>query len=190
LFADVIEGCAPLTVNYSSSYVSDTTIVDWSWNLGAGQFSNETQTTVTYEDGGTYSPTLILTDVVGCSGSVSIGGLNDVWQPDADFSANDRTLCVGQTVNFNPADNASGNEYEWLLDEGISSNEINPSRQYNQAGSYDITLTVVDEHGCVNNRVVPAYIEVENYPIANFVADTISADCYPFLVNFLRKGAP
>lgn len=63
LSADVTEGVAPLTVQFTDeSTAHDTTITDWDWDFGDGNGSTEEDPEHTYTDPGVYEVSLTITD--------------------------------------------------------------------------------------------------------------------------------
>jgi len=51
-------------------------------------------------------------------------------------------------------------------------------------GMFHVSLTAVDQNGCSNALMDSNYIEVFDVPIANFLVDSISANCPPLPVTF------
>jgi PKD repeat protein len=72
--ADKTSGNAPLTVNFSSAGSNDPdgTIASYSWNFGDGTSSNQANPSHTYNNAGSYTATLTVTDNNGATGSSSI----------------------------------------------------------------------------------------------------------------------
>ena len=67
--------------------------------------------------------------------------------PEAAFTADTTTGEAPLTVNF--TDESIGNIEEWMWDfgDGETSMDASPTHQYTEAGSYTVTLTVVDANG-------------------------------------------
>lgn len=73
--------------------------------------------------------------------------------PNAFFSATD--VCYGLTTQFTdysqpPPNMSSIIAWQWNFGDGNSSSEKNPSHKYAAPGSYDVSLTVTTDEGCVS----------------------------------------
>jgi serine protease len=62
---------ANLVVTFTDNSTDDGSIVSWAWNFGNGQTSTTRNPQCTYGAAGTYTVTLIVTDNLGATGSVS-----------------------------------------------------------------------------------------------------------------------
>lgn len=76
--------------------------------------------------------------------------------------------------------NAEIIDHYWEFGDGNVSEEISPSNQYPQYGTYDVTLTITDQFECVNQITKPAIVE---RVIAEFEAIERSG-CPPLAVEF------
>ncbi|HAE30179.1 MAG TPA: hypothetical protein DCF89_03615, partial [Flavobacteriales bacterium] len=57
----------------------------------------------------------------------------------------------------------------WNFGNGVIDNTCNPGIvTYDYPGSYDVSLTITSPEGCVGDTTMPAYINVYDYPVANF----------------------
>jgi len=106
--------------------------------------------------------------------------------PDAAFSADTTSGEAPLTVNF--SDESTGNIAEWMWDfgDGGTSMDQNPTHQYSDAGTYTVTLTVVDNDQQSDEEVKEDYIEVtpqEEGLDANFSASPLSG-APPLTVTF------
>ena len=98
--------------------------------------------------------------VSGASGNL----LTQLAPFGADFSADETTICVGETVNF--TDNSSqAIGWDWTFDGGTpaTSTDQNPSVVYNTPGVYDVELTVTDGTD-YDTETKYAYITVNDTP--------------------------
>ena len=80
--------------------------------------------------------------------------------PEAAFSADTTTGDAPLTVNF--TDESTGNIEEWMWDfgDGGTSVDQSPTHQYSEAGTYTVTLSVVDDQQETDDEVKEDYIEV------------------------------
>lgn len=85
-----------------------------------------------------------------------------VCVPIAAFTNNVKYICEGTTINFTDGSwNGTPDSWQWDFPGGTpsSSNDTNPSIQYNTAGTYDITLTVTNSSG-TDTYTVPGSVVV------------------------------
>ncbi|MEA1874313.1 MAG: PKD domain-containing protein [Bacteroidota bacterium] len=189
IIADNQEGCTPLNVNYSSEIISDTSIVSWQWNFDDGLNSDEQNPLHIYTTGGNFSPELITIDELGCESLITFDGLIISIQPSADFTVSKRGLCVEDEVTFEATQQISNTTYQWTFGNGQLSEESIANVQYLNAGLYDVSLFVRDSNQCTNQLTKSDFISVENYPTANFSADSLLSVCYPFEVSFIDNSS-
>jgi len=81
--------------------------------------------------------------------------------PVASFTANNQTICVGQSVQFTSTSSGQPTSYSWTFQGGTpaTSTTQNPSVTYNTAGTYDVSLTVSNANG-QNTSSQTGYITV------------------------------
>ncbi len=161
--ASPLEGCEPHEVNFSFSPTSDFLPASWSWNFGYGSASSTNEnTSYLYTEHGIYVATLTALSADGCP--VSATTTIQVWpMPVAEFSAHpDVVTTTDPTVHFTDL-TTNANSWRWDFGDPASGN-FNlsdmqyPMHDYLQAGNYNVTLNVTNEHGCsdtvVHNIVV------------------------------------
>ncbi|MDA3911076.1 MAG: PKD domain-containing protein [Bacteroidales bacterium] len=182
-------GCTPLSVNYSSNIISDTSIVAWQWNFDDGLSSNEETPSHIYTTGGNFNPELLITDALGCESLIELDDIIVSIQPSSDFSVSKRGLCIGDEVTFEAEHQENNSIYQWTFGNGETAQENQADVQYVNVGDYDVSLFVQDSNQCTNQLTKSEYISVEDYPIANFIADSLSSVCYPFEVGFLDNSS-
>lgn len=186
--ADTLMGCAdpPFTVNFDDMSTGDTTLVSWEWDFGDGNTDEGEQ--VSNEFGGSFEGSftvnLTVTDIFDCPGSATAQVIPFV--PNANFGATStRFICQGQLVSFS-ASNPFHTEYEWDFGGLGTSGESSPDFVFEEAGLYDVTLSVVDTFGCRNSFTRTEYVDVQAFPDTDFIswADTLDHLCYPLNANF------
>ncbi|MBL8262711.1 MAG: PKD domain-containing protein [Xanthomonadaceae bacterium] len=144
-----------LTATFTdSSSDSDGSIASRSWNFGDGSSSTLTSPSKTYAAAGTYNVTLTVTDNGGLTHSrttaVTVGGTGNV-APVANFTSSVSGLTATFTDTSTDSDGSIVSR-SWDFGDGATSTATNPSRTYAAAGTYNVTLTVVDDGGLKHSR--------------------------------------
>ncbi|MEJ2207204.1 MAG: PKD domain-containing protein, partial [Gemmatimonadota bacterium] len=134
---------------------SDGTIVARDWDLGDGNSSTTQNPVHTYDAACDYEVTRTVTDDEGATGSetqtVSVGTPPNL-PPVADFSADATDLSVAFTDLSTDPDGSVISWY-WRFGDGDVSFVGSPVHVYAEAGTYSVTLTVVDNQGASDSEV-------------------------------------
>lgn len=84
------------------------------------------------------------------------------------FVSDDTSGCENTCVQFiGTGQNIAS--WLWNFGDGNTATSSTPTNCFENAGSYDVTLTAVDNNGCSNTIVLPAYMTVHPSPVANFM---------------------
>ena len=148
-------------------------IETWKWYFGDGS-----DTTVNYPGSGdvghiylnndTYTVKLVVTDNFGCKDSISLS-LQVYDVPVPSFSWQQVCDPLGQVHFFDESEQGGDNSpivsWNWELDDGYYSTEIDPSYVYDILDTcYTVLLTVTDNNGCFatdTNIAVCLYAEMD-----------------------------
>lgn len=81
--------------------------------------------------------------------NINIDGVPGQGLPTANFSANNTSICTGQTIQFNNQSTGNVTSYSWSFPGGTpnASTLPNPSITYNNSGTYNVALTVTNSNG-------------------------------------------
>jgi len=171
-------GCTSQEVRFSDHSTGATT---WNWDFGDGASSTDQHPTHTYTSGGTFLVTLTVNNACGEASTSREVVVVFGPPPVADFTAEATEVCEGEAVHFT---NQSRNAYFWSWDfgDGQTSNDRDPSHAYSAAGSYTITLNVINECGSDSESKVN-YVTVNAGPVADFSATPTSGQA-PLIVAF------
>jgi len=93
--------------------------------------------------------------------------LNSIYpQPKAAFNAVPQAVCINDSIHF--YDNSNGISsvpviWKWYLANGDSSFKANPVKQFRDSGTFNISLFIYNQQGCVSDTAVQS-ITVNPYP--------------------------
>jgi gliding motility-associated-like protein len=154
----------------------------WSWNFGDGGTSAAQNPVHPYLSAGTYPVTLIVTTNFGCS-DTAVRSIVVYPQPLASFSSD--VVCWGDTTTFiNTSSTSSGSISSswWSFGDGDTSNVSHPQHEYLIVNdTFNVTLAVVTNHGCVDTVVQ----QVITNPIPEFIySPMLSSGCDAFTTSF------
>ncbi|REE00533.1 PKD domain-containing protein [Marinoscillum furvescens] len=140
--AHVCEGETVTFTNVSYSNGSDA-IASYSWDFGDGTTSVENSPVKLFEADGEYQVTLQVSSTKGCvstfSQTITVGE-----PPVVDFSVGD--ACAGAEVSFTNESSGYSSEasFSWSFGDGNTSFVASPVHQFEEAGSYQVTLEITD----------------------------------------------
>jgi gliding motility-associated-like protein len=151
--AEVIEGCAPIAVNFINQSSGDDNLL-YSWNFGAGSPSNSETPKFLYEIPGIYDVSLNVSTVNGCTNSMDKKNYIRVYQvPEAGFAINkEKTTIVEPNIliNSNTLINDSL-EVTFTINPGdVIFNDDTVSYNLPDTGTYIITQFLRNGFGCAD----------------------------------------
>lgn len=151
---------------------------DWSWNFGDGASSTEENPGHFYDNGGTYSVELIITETV-CADTITYNvDVIDKPNTDFDFIVNDipstTNICINSIVEFNNQSTIAPPyfivDWFWTFGDGATSTEENPEHLYDELGEYTVSLVAESNLGCKDTALKTNLIVVHPFPNPNFTA--------------------
>ncbi|MFC4233584.1 PKD domain-containing protein, partial [Parasediminibacterium paludis] len=164
----------------NGTFTSTSTITDgsqnlfgYSWNFGdPNNATGSTSQSASHQystlaPAGGYPVKLIITTKDGCVDSLTQAYSDVNPQPTAAFAATPTAVCVKDNISF--TDKSDGKTsavkaWYWDLGQGQSSSIQNPSRQFNDSGSYQIRLWVDNAQGCRSDTATQS-VTINPYPI-------------------------
>ncbi|MEM7373739.1 MAG: PKD domain-containing protein, partial [Bacteroidota bacterium] len=156
------------TISFTDSSSSSNGILSYEWDFGDGNTGSSDFTTHTYDSAGTYTVQLTIITNDSCTNSISkiITVNNCVWTPtcDADF-ASQTDSC---TVTFGSQSSSGGiiTSYVWDFGDGNTGGASYVPYTYNAPGTYDVTLTISTNDGCVDS--ITRTVTVTECPVPSF----------------------
>ena len=142
--------------------------LSYTWYFGNSDSSAQSNPVLTFNSDTSFTTQLIANNLYNCPGTYTLPVISYA-APVADFSASDTLLCPGDVISFinNSSTNADG--YQWYFGNGFSSTLANPpAQQYDQPGSFNVTLIVNNDSVCYDTLSINSYIEVFNKPKSEF----------------------
>jgi gliding motility-associated-like protein len=161
--ADVLEGCRPLTVNFTNlSKFADPESYYWTFGDGLG-WSNAENPSFTFYDPGTYTVILEATNDLGIVVREVKEFYIEVWDnPLAQFNIRPALVYVPDQPIYTANLSIGGVEWFWDFGDGLgTSNEFEPSYTYTLPGVYDIFLWTANEYGCEDSLLIEKAVRAE-----------------------------
>ena len=162
------------------STLSGTDILQiWSWNFGDGSpVTNNQNTLHLYPGTGNYTTQLLVSSNFGCKDSVTkVVTINP--NPIVNFTAPDTAGCDTLCVYFQSLASITGGNiasYSWNYGDGSAAGTSSIAEHCYTNNSvllpvtFNVSLTVTSDSGCVTSLTKNNYIIVNPNPIANFTA--------------------
>ena len=149
--ADTLEGCNPVTVQFTEVNVPQNSTCLWTFGDGNVD-QNCTGVSHTYTDEGCWDVTLMITDTNGCTANftqtdyICVHGYSTA---SFDYSPQSTTI-TNPEIQFNNTSTGAV-IYIWDFMSGTSSdNSVDPTFTFpnNEPGSYEVCLTAINEYNC------------------------------------------
>lgn len=176
--------CDSMQVNFTDNSSGTIATYDWVFDNG-NTFSGQNPPIQSYLTPGTYTVELTVSNVQGCSHTVT-KDIRVRETPQAAFSVS--SVCLNQLAAFVDESIDSLDPittYKWYFGDGDSSAAQNPNHLYTAFGSYQVTQ-IVDNGFCQDTAILN--VVVENNPTAAFDVDTMSG-CSRLTVNFTNQSS-
>ena len=134
-------GCEPLSHQFNNTSVYNNTST-YSWNFGDGSTSNLKNPSHTFQNAGTYSVELIVSDTAACNFSDTV--IKDVIVVgDSSFHIGNSDLCLGETIQIGILPNPDTSfSYQWVPNTNLSDSSIsNPFASPSQSTTYALLIS-------------------------------------------------
>lgn len=159
--------------NFQAQGTYPSTGTTFTWNFGSDatptSSTSENPTNIVYNTPGSKSVTVTVNyDQCQTSHSEIITVASP---PSINFTAPDELKCVPYTAQFTNLSTADTPISSfWDFGDGATSTDFSPSHTYDQVGTYDVTLTIWTEAGCIDTLTMhrPNLIEVFPRPTSVF----------------------
>ncbi len=197
IVADQETGCSPLTVQFRDSLVYTwpipIPIQSYTWYFGDGQQSNLQFPVHTYADPGIYSVKLVLTTTDGCTDSLEVTNLIEVFETPHPFF--ESVPLVGSQFVFNNLSSRvyPSSLYNWSFGDGQFSTQPNPVHEYNvdlydQNYQFQVCLSIINANGCDSTWCDSLEIIGYRLNVPSAFTPDLSYSDYGDAIHFLPKG--
>lgn len=170
--------CIGSVVNFYNTSVG---IVSSYWMFGDGSTSTATSPTHIYNATGAYTVSLIVTDALGCTDTLTYPNYIHVTKPVAAFSQSDSfSICPPLSDTFTNLSSGGATSYNWTFGDGNASTDVNATDLYITSGYYTVILIATNAYGCKDT----ATQVVDLYGYAGAFTYTPDSGCAPLTVHF------
>jgi gliding motility-associated-like protein len=188
--------CAPTCNSFILS--SPYNIVQYQWNMGNG-FANINNDTIIYcyQNEGSYSISIKLTDASGCINTIQFNNWVNVYEnPTAGFSSEviDGTFVSPEVQFQNQSSGTNITSYNWNFGDqsGLSTTQLDISHIFENTGTYTVTLIVNTNEGCSDTaKSVIELLEDFNVYIPNTFTpndDDVNEEFFPIGTGISEKN--
>ncbi len=148
---DKTQGCAPLTVQFTSTSTGN--IVNWYWIASDGQTSTQPNPSFVFLKPGRIRIYLSVSNYTTSNYTYQDVIVNGI---PTSFSYQYNTICSTPVpVQFHVYDTSAAGNYHWDFGDSAVSIQTNPLHTYTKGGSYEVRLTTYSKEGCVDSSVQP-----------------------------------
>ncbi len=192
LTSDIVTLCRGNTVSFLATNINTANISIYFWDFGDAIQVNTATNTIShlYATAGTYTVTLVTTDLNGCRDTIIKNNYIRTNGPVANFSATNTDGCNGLTTIFNDLsipDNANSiTSWKWYFGDGNIQTFTAPpfTHTYNSVGTFSVSLKVTDAVGCYDSILISNLIHSTD-PVVNFFTWT-TVTCPGSTINFIN----
>ena len=188
------ENCLNTVTNFTSNANGNgSTITEYHWDFGDGNFSTAINPTHTYATAGIkIIKHWIVTDK-GCYSDTTQHTVTINPLPAANFTY---TIpgCQTRVITFTDASipNAGNlNNWQWNFGDATTGTGTPITHTYNNAGTYNVTLTVATDKGCISNPIANIPVVINARPLAGYIIPEVClSDTYAQFLDTSKVALP
>ena len=129
------------------------------WNFGGLANTTQASPSWTFYNPGSYSVSLTVTSIHGCSITVTKGGyVNVTASPTAAFYMNPSVTTILEPNVYCQENGSGGNIFDWYVGSDTIGSGTNITHAFQDTGVFTITLAVTDSFGCTDTIYDDVYI--------------------------------
>jgi len=174
--------CRNTALNYSVSNVNAKNIASTVWKFvppATNNVQGNISITYKYPTAGRYTPSVIVTDVLGCADTLTANNSVRVYGPTAKFIALEKGACQDSTIHFKDTSVTDGVHpiTSWAFDYGDGNKNTYITKgpfdnTYHEKGTYTVSMSVKDSYGCTDINTQNNIVLITK-PVAKFfISDT------------------
>ncbi|MDB4655480.1 PKD domain-containing protein [Flavobacteriales bacterium] len=181
------EVCEGDETNFTDeSSVSVGSITDFDWDFGDGNTDAGSSVSTTFTEAGTYNVSLDISTAAGCV---------DSTEAQVTVNTNPVASGTGESTSLDAiftTDLLAGEEAEWLINDTVFTDLDVVNYTFPDSGWYDITLSIVNENGCMDEVTFEIYIEgIPEYEVGNVFTpngDELNERFQPFTYSMVEAN--
>jgi len=173
--ADTTYGCSsPFNVEFSDATLN---AVSWYWDFGNGANSVLQNPSASFFNYGSYDISLIVTNIKGCVDIKLFNDFIEVEKITIDISASELNGCAPFNINFFDSTSSIRPiiDWSWGFGDGNFSSVQNPTHQFLLTDSFDVSLFIMNDYGCIANEIFLDFVKVYEIPQADFHASQLTS---------------
>lgn len=175
---------APAIINFTNKSTG-TGALNYQWDFGDGSTSGDANPSHTYNVSGSYSVSLIVTNVTGCTDTMVKAHLITVGSTMANFES-PSPICVGNPAIFKNTSNPIPAGARWDFGDGTFSDSVAPVKAFDTAGDYIVKM--VTNNGACSDSITKT-VSVLSKPKVAFTAQRTVSCSVPFSVDFINLSS-
>ena len=173
-------GCKPFSVTFNNTSSANTATYDWTFVGGNPATSTAKNPVILYDNTGTFSATLIVSNTAGKDTFKLVNGIVVTTTPQTTF-----TNVVDKVKVTLTNGSANAISYAWKFGDNDTSSVKNPIHTYLNDGIYTITLTATNACGSSSYTQT---VTIVSPPKAGFSL-VQSSGCLPFIATFTNTSS-
>jgi gliding motility-associated-like protein len=161
-----LSGCEPLLVQFYDHSSQIGVNATYFWDFGNGTTSTDVNPQAYYADHGIYDVSLTITNPGGYGSTLLASGYVEVYpSPIAIFEVvpNSQVTIIQSTVGFFDRSIGYPDKWSWSFGDGDTSDQSQVYHNYEDTGTYNVSLIVTTEHGCADTATTNVVVRPETY---------------------------
>ena len=193
-----VNGCAntpiKLKVRVKDSFLP---VVQWDWDFGDGNYSNNAQPMHSYTEEGNYNLSATATSDKGCLYTASLAhGAQIAPIPNVSFESEKTHWGFDETtLKFTASSSITIDKWQWTFGNGQSGVNKTENVKFKEAGYYTVSLLGTSNQGCVGSTkksvlIVPpfdAYVPTSFTPNGDGINDFFGMEGVEFINTYSMK---